>query len=99
VPVSEPALIEELKELILEMLSDERVITREQLPEARARLDAQLLPETPLAELGWDSMQFPALLVRAEDRWGIDTSEVSVFDVFTVQDLVRALSVRIEARR
>ena len=90
-------LIEDLRAVILQMLIDERVIEADAVDAMRDRLETEFVSETPLPELGWDSIQFAALLVRAEDRYGLDTSDLSVFDIFTVGDLVTAIEDRIGA--
>ena len=97
--MSMDAFRKELDELILEMLVDERFIRPEETEATRSKLATQFVADRPLAELGWDSMQLPALLVRAEDRWAIDASDLSVFDLFTVGDLVEALYDRVTAVR
>ena len=45
-------------------------------------------PETPLSELGLDSLHVTALAVEAEARFGITLSPVLMFEVHTVGDLV-----------
>ena len=99
VPPSVETLLAELRDMIADMMVEERMILPEQRDSSRGELDKHFILERPIAELGWDSIQFPALLVRAEHRYGIDTSEVSVFDVFTVGDLVEELYALVEARR
>lgn len=92
------ALITELRGLILEMLIAERVLSPDKADEMRLKLEKDFVPDGPLAALGWDSIQFPALLVRIEDHYGIDTSDLSVFEIFTVGDLVREIQARIDAK-
>jgi acyl carrier protein len=57
----------------------------------RARMDSTLTVDAPLADLGFDSLKMTWILVRLEERLLIDTSCLSLFDLFTVGDLLREL--------
>jgi acyl carrier protein len=59
--------------------------------ELRARVEASLTVDAPLAQLGWDSLRMTWVLVRLEERLNIDTSSLSLFDLFTVGDLLEEL--------
>jgi acyl carrier protein len=54
--------------------------------------------ETPLAELGLDSLAVTALAVEAESRFGITLSPVLMFEVHTVGDLVSRIESLIEEK-
>lgn len=69
-----------------------------ELQAMRASLSASVTLDTPLQELGFDSMQMTWVLVRLEERLDIDTSSVSLFNLFTVGDLVRALQPLVDNR-
>jgi len=94
-PESRDALVGDLVDLAVEMLLSERVISHEQVEETRLQLAEQFVPDTALSELGWDSMQFASLLVHAEDRYGIVLGGLSMFDLFTVGDVVNEVWARI----
>jgi acyl carrier protein len=94
-PQSRDALFGDLIEMVVEMMLSERVISDEQVAETRQQLDEQFVADAALSELGWDSMQFASLLVHAEDLYGIVLGGLSVFDLFTVDDVVDAVWVRI----
>jgi len=94
-PQSREALFGDLIEMVVEMMLSERVISDEQVAETRRQLDEQFVADAALSELGWDSMQFASLLVHAEDRYGIVLGGLSVFDLFTVDDVVDAVWAQI----
>ena len=95
-PKSRDALVVDLIDLVIQMLLSERVIAEDQVEETRERLTEQFRPDTALSELGWDSMQFASMLVHAEDRYGIVLGGLSMFDLFTVDDVVNQIWARIE---
>jgi acyl carrier protein len=94
-PPNREALFGDLIEMVIEMMLSERVISSEQVAETRGQLEGQFVPDAALSELGWDSMQFASLLVHAEDRYGIVLGGLSVFDLFTVDDVVNEVWARI----
>jgi acyl carrier protein len=94
-PESRDALFADLIELVVEMLVSERVISNEQVAETRQQLKGQFVPDAALSELGWDSMQFASLLVHAEDRYGIVLGGLSMFDLFTIDDVVNEIWARV----
>lgn len=54
--------------------------------------------DTPLAELGLDSLGVTALAVEAESRFGITLSPVLMFEIHTVGDLVARIERLIRER-
>lgn len=95
-PRSRDALRSDLIEMVVEMMLSERVISKEQVVETRNELEEQFVPDAALSELGWDSMQFASLLVHAEDRYGIVLGGLSMFDLFTVDDVLNEVWARLE---
>lgn len=88
-----------IKELVIKMAADETAKGDEaKLAAVRETVETHLHAEAPIAQLGWDSVQMTWLLVRLEERYGIDTSTLSMFDMFTVGDLLRALVPLINAQ-
>ena len=63
-----------------------------------ARLDPSLTLDSPLAQVGWDSLEMTWVLVRLEERLDIDTSNLSMFNLHTVGDLLRELKQLTDAR-
>ena len=96
--MTEVELLGLLQEMFVDLTvrhSPEKADQREALlADARTRLHA----EATLLETGWDSMQLTWLLVRIEERFDIDTSTLSLFDLFTIGDLLRELQVRIQEK-
>ncbi len=66
------------------------------LAELKKKLDERVNVDSPLGEIGWDSVQMTWVLIRLEERYDIDTSNLSIFDMFTVGDLLRSLIPLIE---
>ena len=89
--VTQAELLAALKELVVDAAKDGNPALAPDLAALRARVDSSLGIESPLASLGWDSMHMTWILVRAEERFGIDTSSLSLFNLFTVGDLLREL--------
>jgi len=94
-PPSRDALFGDLIEMVVEMMVSERMISNQQAAETRRQLEGQFVPGAALSELGWDSMQFASLLVHAEDRYGIILGGLSMFDLFTVDDVVNEVWAQI----
>ncbi|MCB9675784.1 MAG: hypothetical protein H6737_11740 [Alphaproteobacteria bacterium] len=91
-------LLEVVKDLATEVTASETNADEAATRALRAELDASIRAEAPLTELGWDSVRLTWLLVRIEERFDIDTSTLSLYDLFTVDDLLVELKERIEAR-
>jgi acyl carrier protein len=87
--VTEADLLVVIKDLIVLMAKTADPTCDE--ASVRADVERRLVPEAPMAQLGWDSMQMTWLLVRIEERFDIDTSTLSLFEMFTVSDLLRSL--------
>lgn len=86
-----------IKELVVRMATDEMAKGAD-VSELHQKIETHLHADAPIAQLGWDSVQMTWLLVRLEERYGIDTSTLSMFDMFTVGDLLRALVPLINAQ-
>ena len=91
--MSPDSLLTVIKEIATEVQVTE---TGLEAATVRADFDARLRLDAPLTELGWDSVRLTWLLVRLEERFDIDTSGISMYDLFVVEDLVRELLERIE---
>src|SRR4051794_17984165 len=91
-------LLAVLKEIVVDSSCKANPERAEELATMRAQLDKGLHPDSALTELGWDSLQLTWLLVRLEERFDIDTSTLSMFDLFTVGDLLGELQALIAAK-
>lgn len=89
--MTKPELLDTLKAIATEVMVSE---TGADPAATRADLDARLSLEAPLTELGWDSVRLTWLLVRVEERFDIDTSGISMYDLFVVEDLIDELLAR-----
>ncbi len=84
-------ITEELKELMVEVstVKEERGKARRGSPFFESVDEIKL--ETPLAELGMDSIMVTALVTRLEERHEIELSPMIMFEVRTVGDFVDAV--------
>jgi acyl carrier protein len=89
--VTQEELLTVLRELVAEIATKVTPALAKDGGALRERVDAMVGLDSPLQQLGWDSVQMTWLLIRLEERFEIDTSSVSLFEMFTVGDLVRAL--------
>lgn len=91
-------LLELLKTTALELVERETRPSSEELAKLRDWMDRELSFEAPLADLGWDSAKMTWLLVRLEEALDIDTSSISLYELFSVGDLLEQLQTcQIEA--
>jgi acyl carrier protein len=77
-----------LKELIVQLSESSNPANSKEISKLKSILDESIKPDSPLSVLGWDSMQMTFLLVAVEDRFNIDTSTISILDLFTVGDFL-----------
>lgn len=96
--MTQTELLDIFKEIVCDTAAKAHPTQAEELDKLRTHLEAGLSPESPLSTLGWDSMQMTWLLVRLEERFDIDTSSLSMFDLFTVGDLLEELQKLIDQR-
>lgn len=89
--ITRTELLDIFKEIVCETVAKAHPGQAEELETLRVHLETGLNPDSPLSSLGWDSMQMTWLLVRLEERFDIDTSSLSIFDLFTVGDLLDEL--------
>jgi acyl carrier protein len=91
-------LLAVLKELVVDTANQGSPALAADLAALRTKVDGAVTVDSPLGSLGWDSMHMTWILVRVEERFDIDTSSLSLFDLFTVGDLLRELLALIHAR-
>ncbi len=77
--------------LALSNKNNDPSISSERIAEIRKELDSRILPETPLAELGLDSMTMTWIIVKLEEELDVDASGISIFEIFDVQGLMDEL--------
>jgi acyl carrier protein len=85
-------LLELIKTLALAIHQRETRASQDEIAELRQWMDRELTSEAPLASLGWDSIRMTWLLVRLEEELDIDTSKLSLYELFTVGDLLDRLT-------
>ncbi|MBL9038750.1 MAG: acyl carrier protein [Archangium sp.] len=91
-------LLQLIKDTTLEIVEREMRPPPDELARLRTQINDTLTVEAPLSELGWDSVRMTWLLVRLEERLAIDTSTLSLYELFTVGDLLQQLQVRLDAK-
>jgi acyl carrier protein len=89
--ISRAELLKVFKDIVCETAAKAHPSQAVELDTLRAHLESGLDLESPLSSLGWDSMQMTWLLVRLEEHFDIDTSHLSIFDLFTIGDLLDEL--------
>lgn len=87
-----------VKELIIELNEKSNPSHAKEFSKLRSIIDEKVTIDSPLASLGWDSLQMTFLLFALEKRLDIDTSTSSLFDLFTVGDLLTELQKLIQQR-
>lgn len=91
-------LLTVLKDVVIAAADNGDPALAKELAALRARTGDTLSLDMPLAKFGWDSIQMTWVLVRLEERLGIDTSSLSLFNLFTVGDLVKELLALVDAK-
>ena len=91
--VTQEELLAVLKDIIAGADATGNPAIAAELAGLRARVSGSFTMESPLAQVGWDSLEMTWVLVRLEERLGIDTSSLSLFSIFTVGDLLRELQL------
>ena len=87
-----------IRDLVIEGAARAPAAQAVELATIRANLDKGLNRASPLSSLGWDSVRMTWLLVRLEEHFDIDTSTISMFDLFTVGDLLDELRTLIDQK-
>jgi acyl carrier protein len=96
--VTQEELFAILKEVVVAAADHGDPAFAQELAALRARVDGSLGLDSPLSQFGWDSIQMTWVLVRLEERLDVDTSTLSLFNMFTVGDLVRELLPLVNSR-
>ena len=96
--MTEEELLSILKDVVVAAKDDGNPALAQELAALRARVNGTLTVDSSIAQFGWDSIQMTWVLVRLEERLGINTSSLSLFNIFTVGDLLRELKALVDAR-
>jgi acyl carrier protein len=89
-------ILEELKSLINEGFKNADPSQKAEIEKIKNAAKEEINLDTPLATIGWDSLQMTWLIVNLENRLKIDASTISMFDLFTVGDLVEEIQLLLE---
>jgi acyl carrier protein len=93
--VTNEELLELVKDTALKVAEREHPGDAKSMDALRAQIHERLTLDAPLSELGWDSARMTWLLVRLEERLNIDASDISLYELFTVGDLLERLRQRL----
>ncbi|MBL7714414.1 MAG: acyl carrier protein [Bdellovibrionales bacterium] len=88
-----------MKELVVELNAKANPSQAKEFAKLKNIVDEKVTLDSPLASLGWDSLQMTFLLVALEERLGIDTSTLSMFDLFSVGDFVAELETLVNKKK
>lgn len=96
--MSQEEILKTLKDLVVELSEKSNPVHGKEISKLRSIVDAKINPESPLSALGWDSLQMTMLLVAVEERLGIDTSNLSLFDLYTIGDFLSELKLLVDKK-
>jgi acyl carrier protein len=86
------SVLETFKALIVKShLNDDRTLSEQRLAEIAKEVDERVQLDTPLSNVGLDSMKMTWIIVRFEEELDIDASAVSFFELFDVNDLANEI--------
>jgi acyl carrier protein len=97
--MSQEELLTLLRELVVELSAKANPAHAKELVKLRSIVDKEVTPSSPLASLGWDSLQMTFLLVAIEERLDIDTSTLSLFDLYSVSDFLAELKLLVDQKK
>lgn len=97
--MSQDQMLSVLKEIVVEMSEKSNPTHAKEISKLRSIVDSKITPDSPLSALGWDSLQMTMLLVAVEERLGIDTSNVSLFDLYTIGDFLSELQTLVDKKK
>ena len=91
--MTNPELLAILKDVVVQNIRASNPGDAQELGKLRNLVDASVTVDSPIASLGWDSLQMTWLLVAIEDRLEIDTSNLSLFELHSIDDLLNELQI------
>lgn len=97
--MSQDEMLTVLKELVVELSAKANPTHGKEISKLKSIVDAKVTPQSPLSALGWDSLQMTMLLLAVEEKFGIDTSNVSLFDLYTIGDFLTELQTLMNQKR
>ena len=96
--MSQEEILHVLREVVAERIAKASPGDVHELSKFRSIADQSVKPESPLSALGWDSLQMTWLLVALEERLDIDTSSISLFDLYSVGDFLSEIQLLTDAK-
>ncbi len=72
-------------------LNDDPSLSKDRLKEIEIEINDRVKLDTPLSEVGLDSMKMTWIIVKFEEILDIDASGVSFFELFDVNDLANEI--------
>ncbi|MBS1963044.1 MAG: acyl carrier protein [Bdellovibrionales bacterium] len=91
--MSQEEILSILREVVTERIAKASPGDAQELSKLRTIVNKDVTPDSPLSALGWDSLQMTWLLVAIEERLDIDTSSVSLFDLYSVGDFLSEIQL------
>lgn len=80
-----------VKSIISESIAKSNPVQYKETSKLKGFVENNITPESPLSTLGWDSLQMTWLLLEIENKLKIDTSTISLFDLYTIDDFLTEL--------
>ena len=77
--------------IVKSYLNDDRTLSEQRLAEIAVEVDGRVKLDTPLSNVGLDSMKMTWIIVRFEEELDIDASAVSFFELYDVNDLANEI--------
>ena len=87
-----------LKEVVIKGIQENTPELATDLNALKEKIENELKIDSPVYDLGWDSLQMTWLLLNLEKKFDIDLSTLSTFDLFEIGDLVDEVHKRVVAK-
>ncbi len=97
--MTQDEILKILRELIVELSQKANPSDAKEISKLKSIIGENITPSSPLSALGWDSLQMTFLLVAIEERFQIDTSTISLFDLFTIGDFLTEIQNLLNKKR
>lgn len=85
-----------LKEVVIRGIQENTPELATDLNALKEKIENELTIDSPVYDLGWDSLQMTWLLLNLEKKFQIDLSTLSTFDLYAIGDLVDEVHKRVE---
>jgi acyl carrier protein len=77
--------------LVKSHLNDNPALSENTLKEIEQNIESTIRLDTPLSSIGLDSMTMTWIVVKLEEKYNIDASCVSFFELYDVNDLINQI--------